>query len=114
MIDIVFLVFRFLARFFRTRIGLQTEILALRHQLCVLQHGVKWPKIRPADRVLWSLLSDWKEALIFVKPDTVIRWQRRRFKEHWTKLCRRGEPGRPTISQEVGDRIRTLSKANPT
>ena len=79
MIEIAILFFRCLARPFKTRIHLQIEILALRHQLCVLQRGVKRPKIRPADRILWSLLSrfwsDWKEALIFVKPDTVIRWQ---------------------------------------
>ena len=66
---------------------LQTENLALRHQFFFYQRRVKRPKVRPADRILWSLLAKtwagWKDAVIFVKPDTVIRWQRRRFKEHW-------------------------------
>ena len=69
--------FRFITPLFKTRIGLQVENLALRHQLCVLQRSVKRSKIRPADRVYWSLLSrvwsDWQDALIFVKPETPSR-----------------------------------------
>jgi len=57
MIEIFTLSLRFFARLFKTRIGLQTENLALRHQLCVLRRSVKRPKIRSADRVLWSLLA---------------------------------------------------------
>ncbi len=105
MIDFIMLIFRFFTSLFKTRICLHAENLALRHQLCVLHRSVKRPKILPTDRVLWSLLSrawpDWKDALIFVKPYTVIRWQRKRFKEHWRKLCRRDVPGRPKTSAEL-------------
>ena len=118
MIESVLQFFRFVFAFFKTRVGLQVENLALRHQLCVLKRSVKRPKVRPIDRVIWSLLSSrwssWKEALIFVKPDTVIRWQRKRFKEHWTKLCRGGVPGRPSVPKEVRELIRTMSRMNPT
>ena len=118
MIDSIMIVFRCFTSLLKTRMGLQAENLALRHQLCVLQRSVKRPKIRPADRILWSLLSrvwaDWKDALIFVKPDTVIRWQQKRFKEHWTKLSQMGEPGRPPIPLEIRDLIQTLSRTNPT
>ena len=118
MVDLVLRLLRFIVPFFKTRIELQIENLALRHQLCVLHRGVKRPKIRPSDRVLWSLLSrtwsDWKDALIFVKPDTVIRWQRKRFKEHEAELSRRGEPGRPARSKEIQELIRTMSTMNPT
>ena len=111
-------IFRFIVAMFKTRMGLQAENIALRHQLCVLQRSVKRPKIRPADRVLWSILSrywsNWKEALIFVKPDTVIRWQRRRLREHWTRLSKNGKPGRPAIPKEIKELIRTLSRMNPT
>ena len=93
---------RLVAGIFKSRAALHFENIALRHQLCVLQRSVKKPKIRPSDRILWSVLSrvwsDWKEALIFVKPDTVIRWQRKRFKEHWPRLSRSGKPGRPSSS----------------
>jgi hypothetical protein len=67
---------------------------------------------------LWSFLakvwSDWKQALIFVKPETVIRWQRKRFREHWKRLSRSGEPGRPSVPNEVKELILTMSSMNPT
>ena len=118
MLNLIAEIARLMAQFFKTRTALHIEILALRHQLCVLQRSVKRLRIRPADRVLWSLLSrvwsDWKNALIFVKPETVIRWQHKRFREHWTRLCRQGESGRPVISKEVQELIRTMSRMNPT
>ncbi len=64
--------------------------------------------------MLSRVWSDWKDALIFVKPDTVIRWQRKRFKEHWTRLSRNGKPGRPATPKEVQELIRTMSTLNPT
>jgi hypothetical protein len=49
--------------FFRSRATLQLEILALRHQVGVLQLSVKRPKLTPADRLLWAWLcgfwNDW-------------------------------------------------------
>ena len=118
MLNLIAELARLMAQFFKTRSALHIEILALRHQLCVLQRSVKRLRIRPADRVLWSLLSrvwsDWKNALIFVKPETVIRWQHKRFREHWTRLCRQGESGRPVISKEVQELIRAVSRMNPT
>ena len=102
----------------RSRSALQAENLALRHQLCVYQRSVKRPRVKPADRIIWSLLAGtwagWKDALIFVKPDTVVRWQRRRFREHWKRLSRSGEPGRPPVADEVKELIRTMSSMNPT
>jgi hypothetical protein len=49
----------------------------------VLKRSVKRAKVEDSDRVFWMLLwrslRDWKDALIFVKPDTVVCWQRRGF-----------------------------------
>ncbi len=102
---------------FRSRISMQTEILALRHQLAVYQRHRYRPRIRPADRILWAWLarfwSDWEDALVIVQPRTVIAWQRRRFRDHWRRLSRSGKPGRPAIAKEVRDLIRWLSKSNP-
>jgi hypothetical protein len=69
---------------FRTRAALQAEILALRHQLLVLQRSNRGRKLRLswADRVLWVWLSrlwnDWRSALLIVKPETVIAWHRKK------------------------------------
>jgi len=49
---------------------------------------------------------------MFVQPATVIGWQRRRFRAHWTWLSRRA-PGRPRISPELREQIREISRANP-
>ena len=118
MREYILLLFRFVASFFKSKVTLQAENLALRHQLCVLHRSTKRPKVKPDDRILWSMLariwSDWKNALVFVKPETIIRWQRKRFKEHWTKLSKRGKPGRQRTPEEVQELIRTMSRMNPT
>src|SRR5437868_9545988 len=74
---------------FRARAFLQAEILALRHQLLVLQRSNRGHKLRLgwADRVLWVWLSrlwnDWRSALLLVKPETVIAWHRKGFRLYW-------------------------------
>jgi hypothetical protein len=64
---------------FRSRAALQLEILALRHQLGVLQRSVQRPKLTPADRFLWAWLSavwnDWQSGVFIIKASTVIGWQ---------------------------------------
>ena len=86
---------------FRSRLAMQAEILALRHQLSVYQRTCARPRLKPADRMLWARLSrawsGWRDALVFVKPETVIAWRRRKFREYWTRLSRSGKPGRPSI-----------------
>ena len=71
--------------FFKTRRQLAMEILALRHQLGVLKRSVKRPRLTNADRAFWVLLSrrwsGWGDALIVVKPATVIRWRRAGFRK---------------------------------
>src|SRR5258705_13601820 len=69
---------------FRTHARMQIEILALRHQLAVLQRQKKRVSLRAADRLLWVLLSriwkQWRSALVVVKPETVIAWHRKGFR----------------------------------
>jgi hypothetical protein len=98
-------------------LSLQIEILALRHQLGVYQCSRLRPRLRPADRIFWVWLSrvwlDWRDALVIVQPATVIAWQRKRFREYWTKLAGSGNPGRRTVPRDVRDLIRRMSLANP-
>jgi putative transposase len=64
---------------------LALENLALRQQLDVYKRTVARPPLRRADRLFWVALSrvwaGWRQALVIVSPDTVLRWQRRRFRE---------------------------------
>jgi hypothetical protein len=73
--------------FFRTRRWLAFEILAVRHQLGVLKRSVRRPCLTNVDRGLWVLLSRrwarWSDALIVVKPATVIK-HRAGFRRYWT------------------------------
>jgi len=66
---------------------MQLEILALRHQLTVYQRFGTKPRLKPTDCPFWAWLSrvwsGWQEALVFVQPATLIKWQRRRFRQHW-------------------------------
>src|SRR5215468_7244783 len=103
---------------FRSRAALQVEILALRHQLTVLKRSQRGRlRLNSADRLLWvglsRLWSQWRSALLVVKPETVIAWHRRGFRWYWRRKSRQGEPGRPAIDWEVRELIRKMSLANP-
>jgi transposase InsO family protein len=110
----------FLASFtasFRSRAALQLEILALRHQLGVLQRSVERPKLTPPDRLLWVWLRriwpDWRSVLVIVQPDTVIAWHRKGFRLFWRWRVRSGRPGRPSVPDDVRELIRRMNRENP-
>lgn len=61
----------------RSRATLQLEILALRHQLQVLERSrPRHVPLTAVDRLLWVWIAriwhDWRNALVLVKPETVI------------------------------------------
>jgi putative transposase len=76
--------FLFFRSLFVSRLSLAAEILVLRQQLLVLNRSLKRPKLRRRDRLFWVCLSrlwkDWRDALIIIKPDTVIKWHRESFR----------------------------------
>ena len=80
----------------RSQRELALENLSLRQQLAVLKRTTKRPTLTHADRAfwiaLWHLWPDWHDALIFVKPETVIRWHRNGFKLYWTWKTRLALP----------------------
>ncbi len=116
MKTLVSALFASLTTFFRSRLSLQFEIVALRHQLNVYQRTTKRPRINPGDRILWSWISRhwsrWRGALVFVQTGTVIAWQRKRFSDHWAKLSKHDRLGRPPVSKEIRSLIRKMSEAN--
>ena len=101
----------------RSRAALQLEVLALRHQLQVLQR-TRPRRLRLAnpDRWLWVVLlrlwTGWRTALVIVKPETVMGWHRRGFRLWWTWRSRR-RIGRPTVPADIRTLIRTMAQANP-
>jgi putative transposase len=101
----------------RSRASLHLEIIALRHQLAVVNRSRR-PRLRltSADRMLWVWLSHawrgWRSAVHIIKPETVIRWHRRGFRLLWTWKSRH-RLGRPTVPHDLRALIREMSTANP-
>jgi putative transposase len=96
---------------------LALENLALRQQLAVYKRTASRPKLRRSDRLFWAWLSKgwtgWRDALVIVAPDTVLRWRRRRFREHWTKISGRPTVGPPPVSAEITALVTKMAEANP-
>ena len=74
----------FFVAFLRDKSELAVENVALRQQLAVLQHSARRPKLRRRDRIFWVWLSklwtNWRSALLIVKPETVVVWHRQGFR----------------------------------
>ena len=101
---------------FRTRAAQQAKIVALRHQIAVLQQSApRRLRLRQSDRLLWIWLSrcwpTWRHWLRILKPDTVVRWHRTAFVRYWTWKSRR-RPGRPGLAAAIRDLIQQMSQAN--
>ena len=82
---------------FRTRARLQLENLALRHQLIVLKRPQRGrPRLDSAARWRWVWLarfwSNWRSALLLVKPQTEIACECKGFRWYWRWKSRQSEP----------------------
>ena len=92
------------------------ENLALRQQMAIFQRTVRRPKIRSMDRLFWICLrkmwKDWKSALVIVQPETVLGWQRKRFKHYWSQLSRHKSPGRPRTACDIRKLVKMMAEAN--
>jgi putative transposase len=87
-----------LPRAFQSRRSLHAEVLFLRRQLALyVERGVKPRRIDPVTRISLAILSrffNWRDALVVVRPGTMIRWHHAGWKLFWRLKAR---PGRPPI-----------------
>jgi putative transposase len=117
MIKPLFYMVALLSVGFKQRRELALENLALRQQLALFNRNQKRLQLRRTDRLFWAWLSRfwemWRESLIVVKPNTVVRWHRKGFALYWTWLSKRNRIGRPGTSREVRELIRKMAEANP-
>src|SRR5256886_6139142 len=119
MIDAIGLLIGVILRLFRARRTLLLENLALRQQLAALKRRRPRPRLTMFDRVFWVLArkfwSGWKQALIVVSPDTVVRWHKSAFVLYWRARSRAQRViGRKRISKEVQELIFRMVFENPT
>jgi transposase InsO family protein len=110
--------FRLVWLFAKGHRALVLENLALRQQLAIYQRKQQRPALTGWDRWFWMALSrswkDWRRALVIVHADTVMRWQRERFRRYWANLSKRqAQLGRPSIPRAVRELIHTMAQANP-
>jgi hypothetical protein len=103
----------------RSKPELVLENALLRQQLAVLQRQAQRPKLSWRDRTLIVLLASklrsWKQALVIVQPDTVLRWHRDLFRRIWRHRTKsEKEPGRPPLADGIVSLIRQMAEENRT
>jgi putative transposase len=106
-------------RVFRSRQSLLLENLALRQQLTVLKRRHPRPQLTPLDKLFWvfarKFWSAWKQSLLVVTPETVVRWHRSGFRLYWSLISGvRKQVGRRRLTKEVRDLIFQMVAENPT
>jgi putative transposase len=97
------------------------EILALRHQIAVLERqlGKARPRFCPADRAfLTALLNRLPRDVLgrfrlLVRPDTVLRWHRDLLARRHAARSRPKRPGRPRTVRSVRLLVLRLAAENP-
>src|SRR5580765_3761201 len=92
MVRFVRLCFGTLVRLFFRQQSLLLENLALRQQLVALKRRHPRPSLNLIDKLFWVIArrvwSGWKQALLVVTPESVVRWHRAGFRMYWRLLSR--------------------------
>src|ERR1700747_2910995 len=108
-----------LPRTFRSHRSLLLEKLARRQQLAVLKRKHPRPPMGAVDKIFWVFVrrfwDAWKQPLVLVNPETVVRWHRAGFRLYWSWISKARKPvGRKKLSTEVWELIFRMMAENPT
>ncbi len=107
--------FAFILNLFKSRTQLQLENIFLRKQLEIYSRSNNRSAVKRSDRIFFSLskgiLNNWKDNLVIVKPETVIKWHRKGFKLFW-KMKSKHKGGRGRVDIEVRKLIIQLAEEN--
>jgi hypothetical protein len=106
-------------RLFRIQRSFLLENLALRQQVAALKRRRPRPRLVVFDKLFWVLArrfwSGWKQALIVVTPETVVRWHRAGFRLYWKMISKVRRPiGRRQTPKQVRQLIFRMVAENPT
>jgi Autotransporter beta-domain len=117
MIALICFVLAVLASPFKSKIRLEAENAALRHQLIVLRRkrtGRPW--LTNNDRWFFLQMYRWFPSILkvvrIIQPETLVRWHRAGFRCYW-RWNSLGRGGRPQIETELRALIRRMSIENP-
>ena len=99
----------------RSKSELIAEIALLRHKLTILQRQVKRPAVTKTDRILLvlrvRLVRTWKQALVIVQPETLLRWHRELFRWYWKRRSK-ASTRKPKVAAETIALIRQMAQDN--
>jgi predicted nuclease of restriction endonuclease-like (RecB) superfamily len=88
----------------RSRCELLAENALLRHQLLVAARQAKRPKLRAADRLvlvgLAAMFANWRNALVLVQPETLLRWHRDLFARFWAGRTKPKTPPKSRLPED--------------
>src|SRR3954454_13900331 len=96
------------------------EILALRHQLLVLQRQVGKPTFTDTDRAVLACLlhhlpmDRLRHLVLLVRPDTILRWHRDLLKRRHAATCGPKRRGRPPTIRSIRALVLRLARENPS
>jgi putative transposase len=96
------------------------EILALRHQLAVLQRRVDKPRLTPPDRAFLAALlhqlprPTLRRLHLMVSPDTVLRWHRDLLRRRHASASRPKRPGRRPTVRSIRALVLRLAHDSPS
>ncbi|MFI0818533.1 integrase core domain-containing protein [Streptomyces sp. NPDC021098] len=96
------------------------EILALRHQVAVLQRTVGRPQLTWPDRALLAALlhrfprARLRRLRLIVSPDTLLRWHRDLLRRRHAKASRPKRRGRPRTVRSIRILVLRLVRENPS
>jgi transposase InsO family protein len=102
----------------RSRKELLAENALLRHQLVIAARSIKHPKLRAVDRLvlvgLAAVVADWRNALLIVQPETLLRWHRDLFRRFWARRSKPKAPPQRRLGSEVIALIKRMALENRT
>jgi len=98
---------------FKSKIRLEAENAALRHQLIVLRRKLRGRiQVTNNDRWFFIQLYRWFPSILpvltIIRPETVVRWHRAGFRRYW-RWKSRSRGGRPQIETDLRGLIRRMS-----
>ena len=102
---------------FKSKLRLEAENAALRHQLIVLRRKLRG-RVRLANSDRWFFVQLYRwfpsilQVLAIIRPETLIRWHRSGFRCYW-RWKSRSLGGRPQIEMRLRALIRQMSIENP-
>src|SRR4030095_658797 len=114
IVGVAFDVLRLVVSFLRRSSAIRAENLVLRKQLAsYVERGGKPRRAAHETRVtiaLFTRMFDWRDAVVIVRPSTIVRWHRLGWRIFWRMKCR---AGRPRIPTELRSLIRRMAAENP-